>query len=77
MNMSIVVTFHCLGSTIALYRLGNNARTHLVQAQLCSSVINWQLFGGADAELVNTEDYLYTLYILECLKTPCHKLHKT
>lgn len=65
--MSIVVTLHYLGSTIAFYHRGNNERTHLVQPQHCSGVINWQLFGGADAEPVTTEDYLYTLYILECL----------
>lgn len=61
--MSIVITLHYLGSTIILYCLGNNARTHLVQPQSCSSIINWLLFEGADAKLVNTENYLYTLYM--------------
>lgn len=63
--MSIVVTLHYLGSPIILYCLGNNARTHLVQPQSCSSIINWLLFEGA--ELVNTEGYLYTLYMHGCL----------
>lgn len=43
------------------------ARADSVQTQSCSDIFNWQLLGGTDAEPVNTEAHLYTLYILQRL----------